>query len=80
MFEFVPSPPLTTSQVDLLRTDNLASDGCASSIGVGKTTTPDAGTSTVEPVHRVHVLIATTLLIFLGSAKRGSHTVLIGLA
>ena len=25
LFEFLPSPPLTTSQVDLLRTDNLAS-------------------------------------------------------
>jgi NADH dehydrogenase len=25
LFEFLPSPPLTTSQVDLLRVDNLAS-------------------------------------------------------
>jgi NADH dehydrogenase len=25
LFEFLPSPPLTTSQVDLLRTDNVAS-------------------------------------------------------
>jgi NADH dehydrogenase len=25
LFELLPSPPLTTSQVDLLRTDNLAS-------------------------------------------------------
>lgn len=27
LFEFLPSPPLTTSQVDLLRADNLASGG-----------------------------------------------------
>ena len=25
LFEFLPSPPLTTSQVDLLKTDNVAS-------------------------------------------------------
>jgi NADH dehydrogenase len=25
LFEFLPSPPLTTSQVDLLRADNVAS-------------------------------------------------------